>query len=83
MIVAKIYLTVIQDEQPGDGGVLATRLPWVEGDETDENLACGSCKAVIVRGVTTTTLHNMFKADGRLIVACICGAKNIIPSRQD
>lgn len=56
--------------------------PLVKGGD-DESLACGTCKAVIIRGVTTRTLHRTFSAPSRLIVQCECGEWSIVPALRE
>ena len=76
----KLYLTVVEPKD--DDTVLSIATPdgvLFKGDE-DENLACGACKIVIARGVTTRTIHSRFIAETRLVARCKCGAHNLLPA---
>ena len=77
-MAAKIYLPTTNDvdgeaiiESPNDS-------PIIKGHD-DENLACGSCRAIIARNVSTRTLFERFATDtGRLLLKCKCGAHNVV-----
>ena len=77
----KLYLTVVSDALPQRDAILQPdKLPLMLGNE-DENLACGACKNVIARNVSTRTVHQRFgTAGGRLIARCPCGADNVLPA---
>lgn len=76
----KIYLPVTDDIEgcailvPADGNSL------LKGND-DENLACGECKKVLARGVSTRTLYDKFVVDKALLIKCPCGAHNKIPAQ--
>ena len=74
---AKIYLPVVEREE-GDA-VLANESgsELLRGDE-DENLACGACKKVLARGVSTRTIFTRFSTPHRLLLQCECGAHNLV-----
>jgi hypothetical protein len=74
----EIYLKVVDPEET-DSTLVPDALPIFKGDE-DESLACGNCKEVIARGVSTKTFYERLSADHRLVVRCPCGAHNVIPS---
>lgn len=76
----KLYLTVVEPHE-GDTTLEAKTLPLFSG-QGDENLACGMCNKVIARGVSTKDVHDRFVTDNRLIVRCVCGAHNFIPSQK-
>jgi hypothetical protein len=81
-MAAKIYLRVIDEAEEGKDSILvAGVLPMFKGSE-DENLACGSCKQVLCRNVSTRTLYERFSASGRLVLRCICGAFNLAPTQR-
>jgi hypothetical protein len=78
-MAAKIYLQVIDDTDPDqDGVIVAHVLPVIAGNE-DENLACGSCKAVLGRNISTRTVYERFPGNHRRIIRCTCGADNLLP----
>ena len=82
-MTAKIYLNVV-DPDKGD-----TILVWdgdmgkpiFVGEETDESLACGSCKAVLAKYMSTRTFFEKFSAPKRIVIKCGCGAHNVVPSK--
>lgn len=77
----KHYLTLITDASPERDSIMYPKsLPLMRGNE-DENLACGSCKAIIVRNASVRTIHQRFVtvATSRLIARCVCGADNLLP----
>jgi hypothetical protein len=81
-MAAKIYLTVVDDAGEGDTILQATKLPLFRGHDKEENLACGSCKAVVASNASTRSIHERFATAGRLILRCTCGADNLLPSQQ-
>ena len=83
-MTTKLYLTVVDDADPSADMILTWTgkpgEPMFTGDEPDENLACGACKTVLARHVSTRTLHGKFSTRGRLIIECGCGAQNLAPA---
>ena len=78
-MTAKIYLKETQ-KLPGDSILQAGVLPIMRGEE-DENLACGACKSIIFRGVSTRIVYERIRPENRLVVQCTCGAHNLLPSQ--
>lgn len=81
-MAAKIYLKMVEHD-PGKDSVLAAfdpDLPILRGDE-DEHLACGQCKAILGRNVSTRRVYELFRAPHRLLMRCECGAHNLVPSQ--
>lgn len=80
-MAAKIYLPVVQPEEADsiieNSGKSAVVF---QGDELDENLACGSCKQIVGRRVSTATIYRKFRPESRLILHCLCGAYILFPS---
>lgn len=79
-MASKIYLNIVESLET-DTTLLVDKLPAFTGEE-DENLACGACKNVIGRNVSTRSLYERFAVPSRLIVRCLCGAHNAIPSQR-
>lgn len=81
-MASKIYLKVV-DFEAGDSVLVIAGKDGVlmKGDNPDENLACGNCKTVIARHVSTRMLYERFTADKRLLCLCRCGAHNLVPSQ--
>lgn len=83
-MTAKIYLQVV-DRQPDD-----TVLEWTgpkgepmfSGREPDESLACGACKTIIGKHISTRTVHERFGSHSRLLFQCGCGAYLLAPVPQ-
>ena len=81
-MTAKIYMQLVQEEE-GDT-VLVNTSPnhqIFSGNERNESLACGSCKNVFARHVSVSTFYQRYVAPKRLILRCLCGASNLIPTR--
>lgn len=77
----KIYLPVVTDVDLDKSTVLTcTALPFAKGGD-DENLACGKCKGVIMRNVSSRTFYERFGSDGPMIFHCPCGAYVKLPGR--
>lgn len=77
---AYIYLKLAEPDE--DDSVLAPKaFPVLHGNEHDENIACGSCRQLIARCVSTRTLHLRYSAPKRLLIRCTCGAHNVIPAQ--
>jgi hypothetical protein len=55
--------------------------PQFEGDES-EDLVCGSCGAVIAKGVSLENFRTEFPmaVSEQLVVKCDCGEYNLLPS---
>lgn len=82
-MTAKIYLPVVTDADADDTVIEMKVLPAFKGGDVDENLACGSCKAVIAKGVSTGDFYGRFVVGKRLLALCPCGAHNVIPTKTD
>ena len=78
-MAAKIYLP-LTEPKTNDSILQAGVLPITRGHD-DENLACGSCKSVIFRGVSTRTVYEKMRPQHRLVAQCTCGAHNLLPSQ--
>ena len=77
---ACIYLKVVEPQE--DDGVLAPKVfPMLRGKEHDEDIACGSCRQLIARCVSTRTLYLRYSTPKRLLIRCTCGAHNILPAQ--
>ena len=82
-MTAKIYLNVVEPDE-GDSTLVwdgGKGEPMFVGDEVDESLACGSCKAVLAKHMSTRTFFEKFSAPKRLVIQCGCGAHNVVPSK--
>lgn len=82
-MAAKIYLKVVEREPsdtvlilPPNGELLCS------GHEPDENIACGACKTVIAKHISTRTLHERFGSESRMLFQCNCGAYLAAPIPQ-
>ena len=81
-MTAKLYLTVVEDADMTKDSILNfTSLPGMKGED-DESLACGRCKTVLCRNVSTRTVYSKFGAPNRLLIRCTCGATNLLPSQR-
>jgi hypothetical protein len=73
----KIYLPIVTDVDPLRDAVITVDTPngeFMKGDG-DENLACGACKKVIIRGMSTADIFDQFGSEtGRLVLRHQCGA---------
>lgn len=85
-MTTKIYLTVVEDANDGRDSIIQwdgdIDKPMIAGNEPDESLACGSCKRVIAKHISTRTLYERFATDNRLLLKCGCGAYNLAPSSK-
>lgn len=76
-MAAKIYLPVV--EPTDQDSILTGHTPVFKGDNPDENLACGDCKTVVAKNVSTLELGARFVSpSGRLLLQCECGAYNAV-----
>ena len=85
-MAAKIYFPII-----GEGEIEPDAFRLVIEDGTvfnsnspDENLACGACKYVFGRNMTTRTfVTEMWKPSAglQIVLKCHCGAQNLIRSK--
>ena len=76
-MAAKIYLPIV--EPTDEDSVIGGAMPVLVGDDPEENLACGRCKSVIAKNVSTLDLGKKFSSQsGRLILQCECGAHNAV-----
>ena len=82
-MTANLYLTVVDDADMTKDSILNfTSLPGLKGDD-DESLACGRCKTVLCRNVSTKSVYSKFGAPNRLLIRCTCGAVNVLPSQRE
>lgn len=84
-MAAKLYFPVIQEPEEGAFFVEITSETVFNGNEPHENLACGSCKRVWGRNLSSRTfISEVCKApkDRQLILTCGCGA-NLLLRRRD
>lgn len=78
-MAAKIYLPVVEDLTDA-AFVTAPQMPLMIGNES-ENLACGKCKTVVFRNVSTFTVaQRLASSSGKLLLKCTCGAHLLLPS---
>lgn len=81
-MTAKIYLMVIDPPEPGTATILQfAQMPAFKGSD-DENLACGACKTIVGRNVSTRTIFERLAAEGPIVVVCDCGAHNLLPTQR-
>lgn len=78
-MTTKIYLPVVDDADPERDSIVRPKgdlkMPLFEGSDKDESLACGACKTVVARHVSTRTFGERFATGGaRLLTQCECGA---------
>lgn len=78
-MAAKIYLNTIEKPEDGDTSFVFPKMPAFRNDE-DESLACGHCKTVVGRNISTRTIYNMISVDKRLVVRCDCERRVIVPA---
>jgi hypothetical protein len=79
---SKLYLPTVDAVDEGTAVVfIFPKMPAMTGDE-DENLACGSCKTVVARGVSTRTLHERNVAPDGAFVKCDCGKYVQLPFKR-
>lgn len=77
-----IYLPIVADGDASEEMIL-------EGDAAlrgrdDEHLACGACRSVLARNISTRTLYQRYSnKSGRLLLRCRCGALNKANVRKD
>lgn len=65
---------------PGtDAHIRAHKLPIMTGsDEGDLN--CGKCGQAIAEKTGLAAFHQKIQTDQRLVVECVCGALNVVPT---
>ena len=83
-MTTKIYLTVVEPEE-GDSTIMwdgPKGQPMLVGDEPDESYACGKCRSVLLKHISTKSLYSQFSTPKRLVFQCGCGAHNLVPSKQ-
>jgi DNA-binding transcriptional regulator YiaG len=52
----------------------------LRGPDTGENLACGSCRAVMLESMSAETAYETIDDSRRLVIQCLCGATNLVPN---
>lgn len=77
----RIYLPVVEPHD-ADSVIAAAKpgFPVLKGEE-DDHLACGHCRDVLAWNVSVATVREKFVVAQRLILACPCGASNLIAVR--
>lgn len=81
-MASKIYLNTIDEPAADDSVFSFPEMPAFVGGDEDENLACGSCKTVVGRNISTRDVYQLLGSAGRIVVRCDCGAYVIIPSQR-
>ncbi len=87
-MTAKIYFNVIAEEEVESDAITVEIEDGTifRGNEPDESLACGSCKYVFARHITTRFfIGNMLQPAGnrQILLKCHCGALNLLRSKSD
>ena len=72
-----ITLAVVKPAPETDSVVTAKTLPGLTGNGTS-NLNCGGCGKVIAQGLSPEVIGRSFQTPRRLLLACVCGAHNLI-----
>lgn len=75
-MAAKIYLKMLDHTVEGAVILALEEGARIESDDPEENLACGSCKRVLFRNMSTRTLHAKIIPGGvtaQIAVKCPCG----------
>lgn len=75
-----VYLKVVEPEDTDSRYVWSGEKgePVFEGAEPDQSLACGACRTMLARDVSTQTLAQRFEVPSRLTIQCACGATNLV-----
>lgn len=81
-MTSKIYLPVVDGPEEGDATLVydgPKDQPILQGDNREESLACGNCKRVIVKHMSTSDVFNgISSTSGRLLLRCNCQAYNAL-----
>ncbi len=72
-----ITLTLTDPNADTDSVVTAQSLPALTGNGPD-NLHCGGCGEVLAKGLNPAAIAHTFETDRRLLLACVCGAHNLV-----
>ena len=70
-------LAVVTHDPETDSVMTANSLPALKGNGPAD-LKCGGCGEVIAEGLIPQAISNSFKTNRRLLLACVCGAHNLI-----
>ena len=70
-------LAVVAHDPDMDSVITARSLPALTG-QGQWNLRCGGCGAVIAKGLDPASIAHAFRTVRRLLLACTCGAHNLI-----
>lgn len=76
-MAAKIYLPVITEIDDDAQTLVFKKGTKLSGHDPDENLACGSCKTVLAKNMSTLDLRKLLDGSGRtnqIVLKCGCGA---------
>lgn len=64
-----------------DASIYAGINPYFVGNEM-EDLGCGNCDTILVRGLSINSVRDMFTVPSQFILTCMkCGAHNLLPVR--
>ena len=72
-----ITLAVVTPDPASDSIITANSLPGLTGNGSSD-LLCGGCHEVVAKGLTCDAIGAAFKTQRRLLMACVCGANNLI-----
>ncbi len=80
-MTTKTYLRVVPEPPEGQALILQfTNNPQLQGKDVDANIACGNCKKLVAKDMTTHSLSESLSAQTTLVILCPCGAYNALPS---
>jgi hypothetical protein len=80
-MTTKRHLQVVASPPEGSSVLICGILPqWKAND--DESLACGKCREVLARNVSTKRMYELHATVGQLMAQCTCGAYNLLPSTR-
>ena len=73
----KMTLAVVTHDPETDSVMTAKSLPGLTGNGNTD-LKCGGCGEVIAKGLVPQAISKSFQTNRRLLLACVCGAHNLI-----
>lgn len=74
-------LPIVAVIEAGDRVITCRRLPEFCGSE-DGDLGCGGCGRAVGRRISAATLQAKYSGPQRVLVRCVCGCLNVLPTRR-
>ncbi len=72
-----VTLPLAEHNADTDSVMTARSLPALTGN-AGSNLLCGGCGEVLAKGLNPAAIATAFETDRRLLLACTCGAHNLV-----